>query len=186
MNIKHGLFFSVLVAAVSLALARGLAADLTVSAKPERVGVYDSRVLAYAHFWSEAEQREQNKMFAAAKEAKSKGDTNRLGELKAQMKQRQEKNHLQVFSTAPVDDVLATIKDRVELVQKEAGVSRLLSKWDEAGLKSYRSAERVDVTEQLLGAFKLDAKQLKVVSEIRKNEPLPLAKAKEMLREGKL
>ena len=102
------------------------------------------------------------------------------------MKKRQEKNHLQVFSTAPVDDVLATIKDRVELVQKQAGVSRLISKWDEAGLKPFKSAEKVDVTDPLLGAFKLDEKQLKVVSDIRKHDPLPLAKAKQMLREGKL
>ena len=163
-----------------------VAADATLAAKSERIGVYDSRVLAYAHFWSEAEQSDQNKIFAAAKEAKAKGDTNRLSELKTVMKKRQEKNHLQVFSIAPVEDVLATIKGQVELVQKQTGVSRLLSKWDEAGLKPYRSVEKVDVTEQLLSSFKLDAKQLKVASEIRKHEPLPLAKAKELLREGKL
>jgi hypothetical protein len=96
------------------------------------------------------------------------------------------KNPLRVFSTAPVEDVLPTIKDRVERVQKEAGVSGLPSKCDEVGLKPYQSAEKVDVTEQLLGAFKLDAQQLKVVSEIAKHDPLPLAKAKELLHEGKL
>ncbi len=186
MDMKLTLAFSVLVAVAFMALFGALAADPTASAKPERIGVYDSRVLAYAHFWSESEQREQNKMFAAAKEAQANGDTNRLGELKAQMKQRQEKNHLQVFSTAPVEDILATIKDRVGLVEKQAGVSRLLSKWDQAGLKPYQSAEKVDVTEQLLGAFKLDAKQLKVAADIRKHDPLPLAKAKQLLREDKL
>jgi len=183
---KETLVFSVIVTVVFMVSVGAPAANPTPATRPERIGVYDSRVLAYAHFWSEAEQREQSKMFAAAKEAKTKGDTNRLVELKAQMKQRQEKNHLQVFSTAPVEDVLATIKGQVELVQKQTGVSRLLSKWDEAGLKPYRSVEKVDVTEQLLSSFKLDAKQLKVVSEIRKHEPLPLAKAKELVREGKL
>jgi hypothetical protein len=183
---KETLFLAVVVAVVFTGSVWVLAADPTAPTKPKHIGVYDSRVLAYAHFWSEAEQRELNKMFAAGKEAKAKGDTNRLEELKAWMKQHQEKNHLQVFSTAPVEEVLATIKDRVELVQKQTGVSRLLSKWDEAGLKSYKSAEKVDVTEQLLGAFKLDAKQLKVAADIRKHEPLPLAKAKELLREGKL
>ena len=183
---KLTLVLSVLVTVVSMISVAALAADPAPSTKPERIGVYDSRVLAYAHFWSEAQQRDLNKVFAEAKEAKAKGDTNRLGELKAQMKQRQEKNHLQVFSTAPVEDVLATIKDQVQLVQAQTGVSRFLSKWDEVGLKSYKSAEKVDVTEQLLSAFKLDAKQLKVASEIPKHEPLPLAKAKELLREGKL
>jgi hypothetical protein len=91
-----------------------------------------------------------------------------------------------VFSTAPVDDVLASIKDRVGLVQQEAGVARLVSKWDEAGLKPYPSAVKVDVTDQLLAAFRLDAKQLKLASEIRNHDPLPLAKAKQMVLEGRL
>jgi hypothetical protein len=186
MNMKQTLSLIVPITFSCLAPPCTVAADATLVAKSERIGVYDSRVLAYAHFWSEAEQSDQNKIFAAAKEAKAKGDTNRLSELKAVMKKRQEKNHLQVFSTAPVNDVLATIKDRVELVQKQAGVSRLISKWDEAGLKPFKSAEKVDVTDPLLGAFKLDEKQLKVVSDIRKHDPLPLAKAKQMLREGKL
>ncbi len=186
MNMKPFLHMSVFAAIVLRTVSGAPAAERTASAKLERIGVYDSRVLAYAHFWSESEQREMNKAFAAAKEAKAKGDTNRLAELKAQMEKRQEKNHLQVFSTAPVDDVLAAIKDHVQLVQQQAGVSRLLSKWDQAGLKSYKPAEKVDVTDQLLGAFKLDAKQLKVVSDIRKQDPLPLAEAKRLLREGKL
>ncbi len=186
MTVKRFLHLSALATIVFRTVSGTLAADRTPAAKPERIGIYDSRVLAYAHFWSEPEQREMNEAFAAAKEAKIKGDTNVLAELKAQMKQRQEKNHLQVFSTAPVEDVLATIKDRVQLVQQQAGVSRLLSKWDEAGLKPYKSAEKVEVTEQLLSAFKLDAKQLKVASDIRKHDPLPLEKAKQMLREGKL
>ncbi len=186
MNTKQTLSLIVPIAFSCIAPPYTVATDATLTAKSERIGVYDSRVLAYAHFWSEAEQSDQNKIVAAAKEAKAKGDTNRLSELKAVMKKRQEKNHLQVFSTAPVDDVLATIKDRVELVQKQAGVSRLISKWDEAGLKPFKSAEKVDVTAPLLGAFRLDEKQLKVVSDIEKHDPLPLAKAKQMLREGKL
>ncbi len=186
MNMKPFLHMSVFAAIVLRTPTGALAAERTAAAKPERIGVCDSRVLAYAHFWSESEQREMNQGFAAAKEAKAKGDTNRLAELKAQMHQRQEKNHLQVFSTAPVDDVLAAIKDHVQRVQQQTGVARLLSKWDEAGLKPYKSAEKVDVTDQLLGVFKLDGKQLKVGSDIRKQAPLPLAEAKRLLREGKL
>ncbi len=181
MNMKPVLLLAAVTAISRTALPDAVAAD----SSPERIGVYDSRVLAYAHFWSEAEQASLNKAFVEAREAKAKGDTNRLSQLKAEMKARQEKNHLQVFSTAPADEVLASIKDRVTLVQKQARVSQLVSKWDEA-LKQHPSAEQVDVTDQLLGAFKLDQKQAKVVAEIRKQEPLPLAKARESLREGKL
>jgi hypothetical protein len=186
MNMNHLLQLSA-VAAVALCGLRGASATEPKSAaKTERIGIYDSRALAYAHFGSESEQRQQKEVFAAAKEAKTKGDTNRLAKLKAEMKQRQEKSHLQVFSTAPVEEVLATIKDHAEEVKKQAGVSRLVSKWDKAALDRYPSAQQVDVTEQLLSAFKLDAKQLNMVADIRKHDPLPLATAKQMLREGKL
>lgn len=186
MSIKRVLLSSFLLAMVTISSLPAPGADSAAPAKPKRIGVYDSRVLAYAHFWSESEQRELKKTIAAAKEAQAKGDTNHLGELKARIKQRQEHSHLQVFSTAPVDDVMASIKAQAAQVQKQAGVSCLLSKWDEAGLAPYQSAEKVDVTEQLLGAFKLDASQRKVASDITKHDPLPLAKAKELLRAGKL
>jgi hypothetical protein len=85
-----------------------------------------------------------------------------------------------------VDDILAEMNDRVEMVQKEAGVSQLVSKWDEKTLKGYKKSQQVEVTDQLLREFKLNEKQLKVVADLRKKEPLPLKKAKELMHEGKL
>jgi len=153
---------------------------------PERIGVYDSRVVAYAHFWTEGHMRKIKEMANAAKEAKDNGQTERCKELSANLKKEQEQSHLQVFSTAPVDDVLAEMKDRVASIEKEAGVSRLVSKWDEKALKGYKPAQRVEVTDLLLREFKLNEKQLKVVADMRKQEPLPLKKAQELMREGKL
>ena len=83
------------------------------------------------------------------------------------MKKEQEQNHLQVFSTAPVDQILAEMKERVAVIQKEAGVSRLVSKWDEKSLATHKRAEQVDVTDLLLHEFKLNEKQLKVVADMR-------------------
>jgi len=156
------------------------------SAASERIGVYDSRVIAYAHFWTEANMRKIKEMSNAAKEAKASGQTERYNELSAKLKKEQEKNHLQVFSTAPVDDVLTEMKDRVAAIQKEAGVSRLVSKWDEQALKAYKPDRQVDVTDRLLGEFKLNEKQLKVVADMRKQKPLPLEKARELMRKGEL
>ena len=153
---------------------------------PERVGVYDSRVIAYAHFWTEAHQKKINDLARTAREAKATGQTNRYHELAAQLNRRQEQNHLQVFSTAPVDNVLAEMKDRVAAVQKEAGVSRLVSKWDDKTLTAYPRDRQVDVTDLLLREFKLSEKQMKVVEDLRKQKPLPLDQAEKLMREGKL
>jgi hypothetical protein len=152
-------------------------------ASTERIGVYDSRVIAYAHFWTDANMRKIKEM---SEEAKANGQTERFTELSAKLKMEQERNHLQVFSTAPVDEVLAGMKERVAAVLKESGVSRLVSKWDEKTLKAYKSVQQVDVTDQLLREFKLNEKQLKVVADLRKQKPLPLDKAEELLRKGEL
>jgi hypothetical protein len=85
-----------------------------------------------------------------------------------------------------VDDVLAEMKDRLDAIQKEAGVSRLVSKWDEKTLKRYRKARQVEVTDRLLREFKLTAQQKKIAGELRQKEPLPLDQAEELIRKGEL
>ena len=156
------------------------------SAPPERIGIYDSRVIAYAHFWSDAHQRKLNELTKAANAAKAAGQTEHFNELEAAIKKEQETNHLQVFSTAPVDDLLSEMKERVPAIQEKAGVAKLVSKWDKTALKKYPRASHVDVTDLLLREFKLDEKKMKVAQDIRKKKPLPLDRAQELMRKGKL
>jgi hypothetical protein len=156
------------------------------NAAPERIGVYDSRLIAYASFWTEAHQRKLNDLVKEARAAGTAGETNRFRELEAALKQEQERGHLQVFSTAPVDEILAGMKERVAAVRQETGVSLLVSKWDEQTLSEHRRARRVDVTDPLLRDFKLTDKQKKVIEEMRKQPPLPLKEAQELMRSGKL
>ena len=155
-------------------------------AAPERIGIYDSRAIAYAHFWSDSHQRQLTALAKDARQARSSGDTNRFAELQAELKGEQERNHLQVFSTAPVDEVLAGMSNHLALVQRETSVTRLVSKWDEPALKQVPRATRIDVTDRLLDNFKLTEKQMKVVADLRKKPPLPLEKARQLVREGKL
>jgi hypothetical protein len=162
-----------LVASVRI-FSNACAAETTSAA--ERIGIYDSRVIAYAYFWSDAHQRELNEKARAAKEAKAAGQTARYEELSAVLKKEQVRIHRQVFSTAPVDDALVEIKDRLPEIQKEAGVSKLVSKWDEAALKQHRKAERVDITDLLVREFKPGEKQLKVIADLKGKKPVPLDK----------
>ena len=170
-QIQFGLLASVL-ASLSLCSARVRAAE--TKAAPERIGIYDSRLVAYSHFWTEAHQRDLKEKAKAAKDAKAAGQTARSEEISAALKKEQERIHRQVFSTAPVDDVIADIKTRLPEIQKEAGVSKLVSKWDESALKQHSKAKRVDVTNLLVREFNPGEKQLKVIAELKTKKPVPL------------
>lgn len=142
-----------------------------------RVGVYDSRAVAYAHFWTDAQQEKRKTMIAEVTTAKQQGDQKKLDELKASLQEGQRQIHRRVFSTAPIDDVLAEIKDRLPAIEKQAGVSALVSKWDEKGLKPYAKAEQVDVTDLLVNEFKPTEAHRKVIESIRKAKPISLEQA---------
>jgi hypothetical protein len=142
-----------------------------------RVGVYDSRAIAYAAFSSESHQKTIRERTAAAREAKAAGDTARSSELEQALQDEQRRIHLQVFSTAPVNEWLLGLTNEVRRVEQERRVSRLVSKWDAPALKGVPRRHRVDVTDALLESFTLTEKQQKTLSELRSKKPLPLAKA---------
>lgn len=181
---KHT-FITAVLACASFAFAPAVGqAEQTQST--ERVGVYDSRAIAYAHFWSATNQQKIKALVKEAHEAKAAGKLDRFKEIEATMKSEQERNHLQVFSTAPVDEILAAMPERVVAIQNEAGVARLVSKWDEESLKPVKPAHRVDVTDLLLAEFKLNDKQARIVANLRTKKPLPVKEAEKLMREGKL
>lgn len=168
-----------------IAVAEVLAIPVATRAS-ERVGVYDSRVLAYACFNTPGHLAELSARQAEGRAAKTRGDTARFRTIAQEMEAEQRRAHLQVFSTAPIPEALAALKDRIATVQKETGVVRLVSKWDEESLRAVSLADRVDVTDELIRDLPLNAKQREVAREIAKTEPLPLAKAEALARAGKL
>ena len=177
-----------LAATLAFAAAAGatrLPAEET-NAAPQRVGVYDSRAVAYAWFWTDARQRRLQEQMQAARAAKAAGETNRLRELDAALRQQQDEMHREVFSTAPAAGALADLGGRIAEIQKAAGVVALVSKWDEAALRQYPSAGRVDVTDRLVREFKPAEKQQQVIREILKQKPLPLEECNELIRKGEI
>ncbi len=165
-----------------------MAGDGTATpAAPVRVGIYDSRAVAYAHFWSESCQSKLKEQMAAARTAKQAGDTARFKELDATLRQTQDQLHREVFSTAPATDAMAAIKDKIPEIEKQAGVTVLVSKWDDQMLKQYRDAEKVDVTDRLVHEFiQPTAQQQKVLFEMQKQKPLPLDKCNELIRKNEI
>ena len=180
-------WFIILGAAGILALTATRAAE-PAKAATSRVGVYDSRVVAFAHFWSDAASKSRNELIARARAAKAAGDTARFSELDRALRDLQSRDHLEVFSTAPAEEAMATLKDKLPAIQKELDVTRLVSNWDEPALKDIPEANRVDATDRLVREL-LPApteKQQKTIAAMKLTQPLPLEQAKKMAQEGKL
>lgn len=174
-----------LLAAVWLSHAAARAAE-PVSSSVDRVGVYDSRIVSFAHFWSAAEREKRDALVASAKSAKAAGEVARRDELVRQIVDMQKRSHLQVFSTAPADEAMAALKEKLPAVQRELGVGRLISKWDETALRDVPAARRVDATDRLVREFDPDAKRQKTIDEMKKVKPLPLDEATQLAEAGKL
>ena len=166
---------SALIVAIGLtqpSLAQDAAAKTRV-----RIGVYDSRSIAVAFSGSPVHEKQLQQLMAEHKKAKEAGEVDKVARLEAEGKARQARAHQQAFSTAPVDDLLLYITNALPEIRKSAGVTMILSKWDQAGLQQHAGAETVDVTMQLVDAFQPTQRQRKSAVEIQKHKPIPLEQA---------
>jgi hypothetical protein len=174
-------------AAAAALVCLALSCAVSFAADPAaRVGVYDSRAVAFAHFWGETQRQERDALIARARAAKSAGEMARFKELTTQIKAEQDRSHLQVFSTAPAAEAMAALAPKLPAIQRELGVTRLVSKWDEATLAAVPEANRIDVTDRLAQEFKPDEKRRRTIEEMKKVKPLPLDEAKRKLKAGAL
>lgn len=142
----------------------------------EHIGTYDSRAIAVAYAGSPFQQKLMAPLKAAHQAAKQGGNQAEVDRLEAQGRAMQQRAHRQAFSTAPVDDLLEQVAEALPAIRRSAGVTTLVSVWDQDGLARHAGAGRVDVTAALVDAFQPTAKQRKMVDEIRKKKPLPLDK----------
>lgn len=169
----------------ALACLFGLATAISVFAT-ERVGIYDSRVLAYACFNSPEHLAALRVQMAEARAAQEQGDEGRYRVLEAKLKAEQQRAHLQVFSTEPVPEALAELGPRIEAVRRETGVSRLVSKWDTDAMREVANADQVDVTAALIRDVNLSPAQRRIARDIERKLPLPLTEARRLAAAGKL
>lgn len=158
-----------------------------------RVGVYDSRAVAAAFVFSEVwKATEDGKRTLALREeyekARAAGDKKIQAELDDKAKRMMTKQaidsqillHKQVFSTAPIDDILEHIKGRLPEIQKIARVDAVVSKWDKPALAKYKGAQQVDVTMLLINEMRPATEQVMVAVDIMAQTPIPLEKAEKI------
>ena len=165
------------VLAIVLALSSSCASQDDARDATTRIGVYDSRAVAVAFSGSPVHEAQLAELRAALEEAEETGDAAAAAQLDAEAKARQAKAHAQAFSTAPVDEILALIPDSLAEIQATAGVTALVSKWDEAVLKEYEGADTVDLSLALVDALHPTERQRESAMEIQRHKPIPLEQA---------
>jgi hypothetical protein len=160
---------------VALSIAVLALTGVIASAQPPpntlRIGVYDSRAVAIA-YCSSAEFREaMTAIKAEYDKARAAKDEKRLKEIDARMQLQQRRQNEQGFRTASVAAIMAKLGKSLPALAEEAGVQLIVSKWE----VNYQSpaVEAVDVTEQIVGLFKVDPRALKHIEEIQGQPPVP-------------
>jgi hypothetical protein len=159
---------------------RGAELSGPTNAAPKRIGIYDSRAIAVAFAGSASFQEWMKSIKAEHDRARAAGDANRMKQIEADMRGRQTLAHKQAFSTAPVDECLKHVENRMPEIRQKAGVSDIVSKWDAEALKKYSLAEKVDVTMLLVDAFQPNERQRKSAIEIQKHKPITLEEAEKI------
>ncbi len=172
--------FLSLVAGVVAAFAQAPSADAAGSPAKERIGVYDSRAVAVAFAGSPAQEAQLRRLRERRDAASAAGDAAESAKVKAEGQAMQRKAHQQAFGTAPVDEILAELGDVLPELRKNAGVSALVSKWDERELARHPGADRVDVTPRLIDALHPTERQRRSAIEIQKHAPISLERAAEL------
>lgn len=142
-----------------------------------RVGTFDSRALVIAFANSEMWNRRLAQIKQERDKAKAAGDDKKVKELEDEFGPgRQDRMHQQGFSTAPVDDILEEIKDKLPEIAKEANVDLIVSKW--AVTYQVPGAEFVDVTDLMCKPFSPNERAQRWIKECVKQTPVPLYKLK--------
>jgi hypothetical protein len=146
------------------------------ASKTTRIGVYDPRAVAIAYAGSEAFKQQLREKQKEMEKAKADNDQAKIKELKEWGQNGQVRLHLQGFAGAPVDDILAGVKDQLPKVAQAANVQVITLRPNYID----PSVEIVDVTDDLIKLWSPDAKALKTIEGLRKVAPLPIEQIAKM------
>ncbi len=137
-----------------------------------RIGTFDSRAVAVAYVRSNKFQERMKGLMTELEKAKSEGKAEKVKQLEAAGPALQHVIHKQGFSTYPIDNILGLIKEKLPQIAEEADVDVMVSKWDL--VYQNKDLKTIDVTKQLVGCFDPNEQTLKVIEELRKQDPVPL------------
>ena len=127
-----------------------------------RLGVFDPRAIAVAYAPSRYNTVVQQ-LQPEYEKAKAAGDKATMARLRKEGQAAQEKLHKQGFEGAPVDDLLAYVKDQLPAVCADTGVDAIVT----GVVHGREGVEVVDVTDRLVQCYEPSEKTLKTVAEVR-------------------
>ena len=156
------------------ALIPALAMQAQTARPPCRIGVFDSRAVAIAWARSDEGMQVVNQIRAEYEKAKAANDGKRMKEMEQEGQWHQVRLHQQGFSTGPVDEILAKVKDKLPEIARQERVTAIVSKWELP--YSEQGVELVDVTLPLVKLFNPSEQVLKWVGEMKNQPPVPFAK----------
>lgn len=169
---------SVLVATLAL-LTIHMAAPGYANGDPEskdmvRLGTFDSRAVATAYYRSKTFAQRLADLNTEHEEAKSAGKAELAQQLEARGRQWQDLAHQQSFAARSLGRILNEIKGQLPTISKSAEVDIIVSKWDVTYQRP--GINVVDVTDHMVRLFDPDEDTLKVIQELRKQQPISAAK----------
>ena len=142
-----------------------------------RIGTYDSRAVAVAYGRSKAFLERTRDLHAQHARAKAAGDEQAADRLARDGQLLQARLHLQGFSNAPVDEILARVRDRLPELAERRGVVAIVPS------TAYRDDARVeviDVTDDLTTLFEPDERTQQVIADLKRQSPLPIEQAAQL------
>lgn len=116
-----------------------------------RIGIYDSRVVAYAYTRSELFELEMKRLTDKLDSAKMTGDRVKIIGLEKNISKLQNIRINQVISTYPVIDIIDLINDSIPGIVEKYKVSSIVNKWAISYLN--QDIEIVDLTVEIASKF---------------------------------
>ena len=137
-----------------------------------RIGTYKSFVLALAYYKSDVFGKQMADLGAQTEQAKADGKAKLLKQLKAKSKSLQQQMQSQLFGRAPVDNILAHMKDALPKIAQDSGVGAI------AGKVTYYSpdVELLDITDALVQQLNPSDETLEAIKYMMKHHPAVQAK----------
>ena len=160
-------------AVVGLAVC-GFALAAEPAEKPQvpkiRVGTYDSRAVAMAHFGKMIKDGWLESLYRSHAEAKAAGNDKLVKELEAEAVSQQKRFHKQAFGRAPAREAVKTIEKDIAKLAASAEVDVVVCVHDVA----YRSpsAEFLDLTDKMVQLFEPDEETLEKIKAVMEHPPL--------------
>jgi hypothetical protein len=155
------------------------------SESEESIGVYDSRSIVMAYAGTDMAAEKLQELRSKRDAADAAGDKELAAKLDEEGAAWQHEMHLQGFSTAPVDEIIELIEDKLPAIMEKHAVSAIVCKWDETALAEYPDAKRINVTMDLVDALNPNERQRWAAEEVQAKRPMPLKKAKKKLGKDK-